>query len=84
MVSKKIKWTDKTKDLVKILHKEISLSNYNWHELKGLPERRAAELLTAALSQLINDGKASDIEDLISQAKKWLKKEVRDPGCSRN
>tara|TARA_Y100001968_G_C19172220_1_gene626213 strand:+ start:152 stop:406 length:255 start_codon:yes stop_codon:yes gene_type:complete len=84
MRKNKTKWTNKTKELIKELHKEISLTSKNWHELKALPERRAAELLIGALAQLINDGKITDVEELICQSQKWIKKEVKDPGCPRN
>ena len=83
MGKNKNRWTERSKELVKALHKEISLTNSNWHELKGLHDHRAAELLTGALSQLINDGETADIEQLITQATKWIKKEIKDPGCPR-
>tara|TARA_Y100001968_G_C19008766_1_gene549493 strand:+ start:322 stop:576 length:255 start_codon:yes stop_codon:yes gene_type:complete len=81
MKGERAKWPLKTKSLMKDLHKELVISNYDWHELKALPERRVAELLISALSQLINNGELTDVEDLINQALKWIKKEVKDPGC---
>tara|TARA_Y100001968_G_scaffold154003_1_gene140673 strand:+ start:1813 stop:2022 length:210 start_codon:yes stop_codon:yes gene_type:complete len=66
------------------LHKELSLNDKNWHSKKSDPEIRAAELLINALSQLINDGEVIDIENLLLQAIKWLKREVKDPGCPRH
>tara|TARA_Y100001968_G_scaffold318055_1_gene347785 strand:- start:720 stop:965 length:246 start_codon:yes stop_codon:yes gene_type:complete len=77
----KSKWSEKTSDLIKELNEELRLNNYNWHKYKGDNDRRAAELIAVGLSQLINKGKASEIEDLLQQALKWVKREVKDPGC---
>ena len=74
-------WTNETKDLVKGLNAELRLNSNNWHSLKSNKNRRAAELITSALSQIINDGKESDIEELIEQALKWIRGESKDPGC---
>tara|TARA_Y100001968_G_scaffold122018_1_gene111054 strand:+ start:479 stop:736 length:258 start_codon:yes stop_codon:yes gene_type:complete len=78
--SKKI-WSDKVKLLVKELHDEISLDNYNWHEFRGNKQKRSAELITSAISQLINDGDESDIENLLKQAILWIKEDIKDTGC---
>ena len=74
-------WTEKIQLHVKELHDEISLDNYNWHKFRGNKQRRSAELIISALSQLINDGNDAEIEDLLNQAILWLKEEIKDPGC---
>ncbi len=74
-------WTEETKGLVRELHSNLRLDNHNWHALKNNSDRRSAELLISALSQIINEGKKGDIELLIEQSLKWLKKEIKDPGC---
>tara|TARA_B100000579_G_C22041099_1_gene492652 strand:- start:197 stop:454 length:258 start_codon:yes stop_codon:yes gene_type:complete len=74
-------WSDKVKLLAKELHNEISLNNYNWHEFRGNKRRRSAELLTSAISQLINNGDEGEIEDLLNQAILWIKEEIKDTGC---
>ena len=81
MTPKVSKWNKASKNLLMELHKELSLNDKNWHSKKSDPEIRAAELLINALSQLINDGEVIDIENLLLQAIKWLKREVKDPGC---
>ena len=43
-------WTDKVQLLVKELHNEISLDNYNWHKFRGNKERRSGELIISAIS----------------------------------
>ena len=74
-------WSKKAKLLAKELHEEICLNNYNWHELRGNKQRRSAELIISAISQLINDGDEIEIEDLLNQAILWIKEEIKDTGC---
>ena len=74
-------WSKKVKLLSKELHNEISLNNYNWHKFRGNKQRRSGELITSALSQLINDGDELEIETLLKQAILWIKEEVKDSGC---
>ena len=74
-------WSEKAKLLAKELHSEVSLNNYNWHELRGNKQRRSAELIISAISQLINDGDEIEIEELLNQAILWIKEEIKDTGC---
>tara|TARA_Y100001968_G_scaffold303485_1_gene317690 strand:- start:366 stop:623 length:258 start_codon:yes stop_codon:yes gene_type:complete len=74
-------WSEKVKLLAKELHNEVSLNNYNWHKFRGNKQRRSAELIISAFSQLINDGNETEIEDLLNQAKLWIKEEIKDKGC---
>ena len=74
-------WSEKAKLLAKDLHNEISLNNLNWHQFRGNKQRRSAELIISALSQLINDGNEEEIETLLNQAILWIKEEVKDSGC---
>ena len=74
-------WSKKAKLLAKELHKEIGLDNYNWHQFRGNKQRRSAELISSALSQLIQDGDELEIENLLNQALLWIKEEVKDSGC---
>tara|TARA_Y100001968_G_scaffold285659_1_gene285814 strand:- start:633 stop:890 length:258 start_codon:yes stop_codon:yes gene_type:complete len=74
-------WSEKVKLLAKELHNEISLDNYNWHKFRGNKERRSAELITSAISQLINDGDDKEVENLLNQAILWIKEEIKDYGC---
>ena len=71
-------WPEKIQLLAKELHNEISLNNYNWHEFRGNKQRRSAELIISAISQLINDGDDTEIEDLLNQAILWIKEEIKD------
>ncbi len=74
-------WPEKVQLLVKELHDEISLNNYNWHEFRGNKQRRSAELIISAISQLINDGDDAEIEDLLNQAILWINEGIKDKGC---
>ena len=74
-------WPEKVQLLVKELHNEVSLNNYNWHKFRGNKQRRSAELIISAISQLINDGDDGEIETLLKQAILWIKEEVKDSGC---
>ena len=78
---KKYIWSEKVKLLVKELHNEISLNNYNWHKFRGNKQRRSAELIISAISQLINDGDEIEIENLLNQAILWIREEIKDKGC---
>ena len=74
-------WSEEAKSLAKDLHNEISLDNYNWHEFRGNKQRRSAELIISAISQLINDGDEIEIENLLNQAILWIREEIKDKGC---
>ena len=74
-------WPEKVHLLAKELHNEISLNNYNWHKFRGNKQRRSAELIISAISQLINEGDEVEIETLLNQAILWIKEDVKDEGC---
>ena len=74
-------WSEKAISIAKELHNEISLDNHNWHQFRGNKQRRSAELIISAISQLINDGDEAEIEDLLNQAILWIKEEIKDTGC---
>ncbi len=74
-------WSEKAQLLVKELHDEISLDNYNWHKFRGSKQRRSGELIISAISQLMNDGDEIEIEALLNQAILWMKEEIKDTGC---
>jgi len=81
MALKKSYWSEEVINLINSLQSELVLNDSNWHKLKNNKTSRAAELLVSALCQIVNEGKDSDIEDLIEQSLKWLREEVKDPGC---
>ena len=81
MTTTKSKWPDNSKELAIQLHSKLRLNNENWHKLKRNSDRRAAELLSSAIVQLLSEGKPSDIEALLNQSIRWIKKEIEAPSC---
>ena len=81
MAIKKAFWSNEIIHLINSLHSELVLKDNNWHKLKNNKSRRAAELLASALCQIIHGGEESDIESLVEQSLRWLREEVKDPGC---
>ena len=81
MNKEKTSWPSGAKEKVKDLHKELSIGHINWHKLKSNRRRRAAEFIISGLSQLMNEGDPEEISQLLLQAIKWSKGEVKDLGC---
>ena len=73
--------SQRSKELIKELHKELTINNRNWHAQKSNNKKRAAELIISALAQLTNNGEEEDIEELLHHSIKWLNNEIKDPGC---
>ncbi len=81
MKKQSYEWTESTKSLIKELHAELSINNNDWHRLKNSSDRRAAELLISAISQISEGGDKEYVISLTKQALKWINNEVKDPGC---
>ena len=77
-------WPDSAKGKAEELHQLLRISDRDWHQLKSNRKRRGAELLAAALVQLLRQGDHTDVEQLTQQALGWIKGELKDPGCPRN
>ena len=77
------KWSNHTIELAKKLHEDVRIKESDWHRYKNQPDKRAAELLAAAISQLINSNSSSDVQPLVEHALLWIKGELKDPGCPR-
>ena len=74
-------WHDSAKGKAEELHQLLRISDRDWHQLKSNRKRRGAELLAAALVQLLRQGDHTDVEQLTQQALGWIKGELKDPGC---
>lgn len=74
-------WSEDTTELAGQLHHLLRIGDRDWHRLKSDRKRRAAELLSAALVNLIQDGSMDESQALANQAVGWLNGELRDPGC---
>ena len=77
-------WPDQVPGLAAELHMKLVIGDRDWHRLKTKADRRAAELLAAALAQLINGGTATEVAGLTQQALGWINGELKDPGCPRH
>jgi len=74
-------WPEGSPEATEALARLLSIEERQWHALKGQPRRRAAELLAAALVQLVNGGEATP---MVQQALGWLQGDLRDPGCPQH
>ena len=74
-------WPDSAVEQAKALHQSLSIGDRDWHRLKSNADRRGAELLAAALTQLLQRGERGDVEALTEQALGWIRRELKDPGC---
>ena len=77
-------WPDSATTKAEELHQLLRISDRDWHQLKNNRQRRGAELLAAAMVQLLRQGESTDVEALTQQALGWVKGELRDPGCPRH
>ena len=77
-------WPDSAKGKAEELHQLLRISDREWLQLKSNRKRRGAELLAAALVQLLRQGDHTDVEQLTQQALGWIKGELKDPGCPRH
>ena len=85
------RWPAGSQELARKLHQQLSIGNHQWHALKGQPQRRAAEQLSAALVQLLDEDNSPAAAGtttqrlqalaLVEHALGWLKGDLRDPGC---
>jgi len=81
MAQRVTKWPDSAPTMAAELHDLLTISNKDWHQVKSQTDRRAGELLAAALVQLISGGERSDVAALTDQALGWIRGELKDPGC---
>lgn len=84
MTSQSAPWPDSATAKAEELHQLLLIGDRDWHQLKSNQKRRGAELLAAALVQLLRQGDNRDVEDLTQQALGWVTGELKDPGCPRH
>ena len=84
MTSTDSPWPDTATAKAQELHQLLRIGDREWHQLKSNRQRRGAELLAAALVQLLRQRANSDVENLTQQALGWIKGELKDPGCPRH
>ena len=67
--------------LISTLNKELMISHKDWHKYKGDKKRRAAELISSALSQLIIGENEKEAIKYLEESLKWIKGEIKDKPC---
>ena len=76
------------KDLIELAQKlndKLKIDHNNWHKLKGNKFQRSAELMSAALCQLIISNNEKYAIEYMEESIKWLKEINVDKPCpSRN
>ena len=84
MNGRSTQWPEDCLQLSRDLHERLRIGDRQWHQLKSQKDRRAAELLAAALTQLLNNGPVAEVEQLTLQAAGWIRGDLKDPGCPRH
>ena len=74
-------WNDDIIQLVQELNNKLKIDHLDWHKLKGKKINRSAELISAALCQLIISGNEKDAINYLEESIKWLKGINIDKPC---
>ena len=67
--------------LVQKLNNKLKIDHLNWHKLKGKKLNRSAELISAALCQLLISENQKDAINYLEESIKWLKGINVDKPC---
>ena len=67
--------------LAQRLNEKLKISHVEWHKLKGKKINRSAELISAALCQLLISGNEKDAINYLEESVKWLKGINVDKPC---
>ena len=59
--------------LAQILNDKLKINHVDWHKLKSKKINRSAELISAALCQLLISGNENDTINYLEESIKWLK-----------
>ena len=69
--------------LAQNLNDKLKINHIDWHKLKGKKINRSAELISAALCQLIISENEKDAISYLEESIKWLKGINEDKPCPR-
>ena len=72
------------KDIIKLaqkLNNKLKIDHLDWHKLKGKKLNRSAELISAALCQLLISENEEDTINYLEESIKWLKGINVDKPC---
>ena len=67
------KWDKGTIQLAQKLNDKLKIDHNDWHKLKGKKINRSAELISAALCQLLISNNEKDTINYLEESIKWLK-----------
>ena len=67
--------------LVQNLNDKLKINHLEWHKLKGKKINRSAELISAALCQLLISDNEKDAINYLEESIKWLKGINVDKPC---
>tara|TARA_A100000164_G_scaffold329982_1_gene318102 strand:- start:191 stop:445 length:255 start_codon:yes stop_codon:yes gene_type:complete len=67
--------------LVQTLNDKLKIDHIDWHKLKGKKINRSAELISAALCQLLISKNEKDAINYLEESIKWLKGINIDKPC---
>ena len=67
--------------LAQKLNNKLKIDHLDWHKLKGKKINRSAELISAALCQLLISGNEKDAINYLEESIKWLKGINVDKPC---
>ena len=68
-------------DLLQTLNNKLKIDHIDWHKLKGKKINRSAELISAALCQLLISENEEDTINYLEESIKWLKGINIDKPC---
>ena len=68
-------------ELLQILNNKLKIDHIDWHKLKGKKINRSAELISAALCQLLISKNEKDAINYLEESIKWLKGINVDKPC---
>ena len=74
-------WDEEIIQLSQKLNDKLKISHIDWHKLKGKKINRSAELISAALCQLIISENEKDTIKYLEESIKWLKGINVDKPC---
>ena len=68
-------------ELLQTLNNKLKIDHIDWHKLKGKKINRSAELISAALCQLLISKNEKDAINYLEESIKWLKGINIDKPC---
>ena len=68
-------------ELLQALNNKLKIDHIDWHKLKGKKINRSAELISAALCQLLISKNEKDAINYLEESIKWLKGINVDKPC---